>query len=119
MILVSDEEAAQVERLKYSLSQSCKENLVERLGPARSRSVSRNFLRSFRHGLLEGSLDLTASFGILDPIRQGMSAQQDQDLIHGFLAPARIFPMAVKEIGKFEHELEPRFRQHVFPFAVL
>jgi REP element-mobilizing transposase RayT len=30
MILVSNEEAAQVERFKYSLSQGCKENLVER-----------------------------------------------------------------------------------------
>jgi len=27
--------------------------------------------------------------------------------------------MAVKEIGNFEHELETRFRQHVFPLAIL
>lgn len=32
MIVVTDEEAAQVERLRYVLSQSCKENLVERPG---------------------------------------------------------------------------------------
>jgi putative transposase len=31
MILVSNEEAAQVERLQYGLSQGCKENLVERV----------------------------------------------------------------------------------------
>jgi hypothetical protein len=31
MILVSNEEAAQVERFKYGLSQGCKENLVERV----------------------------------------------------------------------------------------
>jgi hypothetical protein len=86
---------------------------------AGSRSFSRNLLRRVSHGLLESSLDLAASFGILDPIRQGVSAQHDQDLIHRPLTPARIFPMAVKEIGDFEHELETRFRQHVFPLAIL
>jgi len=69
MIVVTEEESAQVERLKYVLAQSCKENLVERLRDWRG-------VHSVR-ALLDGEA-LTGHW--FDRTRERAARRRDEDL---------------------------------------